>query len=213
MLASYATGDPHMQFAVLAGAAPEGAKQETHREVRKKFKAVNLATNYGQTAHGLAQQTGMYLAEAEALLGQHRRLYPDYYGWQERYVRNAFARGSCHTIAGWRRKVARSDNSRSVANFPIQGCGGDLMRLSVIYLSRSGLKLLATVHDGFLIECRRSEIREVRDAIDSALRRAVTQLLPGCPMTWTTEVDTDRYHDKDGKSLWDMIYDMLHVKV
>jgi hypothetical protein len=203
-------GDPHMRFAILAGAAPEGATKDTHPEVRKKYKQVNLATNYGQSAFGLAQQTGVHLAEAEALLGQHQKAYPAYYAWQNRYVSNAVARGRCHTIAGWPRLVGRLDNGRSVTNFPVQGAGADLMRLSVIYLSRAGLKLLAAIHDGFLIECRRKEVREVRDAIDAALKHAVTQLLPGCPMTWTVEVFADRYRDADGKALWDMIYDMLH---
>src|SRR5262249_59079147 len=134
------------------GAAPEGATKKTHPDTRKKYKAVNLATNYGQEAHGLAEKTGMHFAEAEALIGQHRRAYPAYYRWQELYLRNAYARGRCHTVAGWPRLVTLADNGRSVANYPVQGAGGDLMRLSVIYLSRAGLKLLATVHDGFPIE-------------------------------------------------------------
>jgi hypothetical protein len=214
MMQGYREGDAHMSFAILAGAAPVGAKAEDprYKAVRKQFKQANLAVNYGQGPDGLARQTGMHLAEAEALLAQHQRVYATYHTWRRRYISNAFAQGCCHTIAGWPRQVSRSDNCRSIGNFPVQGGGADLMRLGVIYLSRAGLKLLAVVHDSFVIECHRKEIREVKMAINAALGRAASQLVPGCPLTWTIEEFAERYEDEHGKDLWDMIYGMLHSR-
>jgi hypothetical protein len=71
MAAGYVSGDPHMAFAIAAGAAPLGATKATHGGIRAKYKIVNLATNYGQSAYGMAQSTGMHYQEAKALLAQH----------------------------------------------------------------------------------------------------------------------------------------------
>lgn len=45
-----------MAFAVMAGGAPAGATKETHPAVRKRYKTVNLAVLYSQTAGGIANR-------------------------------------------------------------------------------------------------------------------------------------------------------------
>jgi DNA polymerase I-like protein with 3'-5' exonuclease and polymerase domains len=205
MMHGYVSTDPHMAFAILAGAAPPWATKKTHGRVRQKYKAVNLGVSYGQTAHGLAISMGVHPDEARAHLAQHRRTYPVYWDWVRRYTTRAFRTGRCFTAAGWPRVVAMDDNPRSVGNFPVQGTGGDLMRLTAYYLSRWGLQLLATIHDGFLVECHRDQLPEVRECIDAAFRQATGQLLPDAPMSWTPTEFFDRYRDDGGKDLWEQI--------
>jgi DNA polymerase I-like protein with 3'-5' exonuclease and polymerase domains len=212
MLAGYLSGDPHMAFAVLAGAAPAGASKATHPEVRRKYKAVNLGVNYGQTAYGLTESTGMHHVEAVALLGEHRRAFAAYWRWADGYTSQAFRSGRCWTAGAWPRAVDRRSNPRSVANYPVQGTGADLMRLAVVYLSRNGLPLLAVNHDGFLFECHRDQLPDLREAVDSALRQAVEQLLPRAPMRWSFEVFTDRYRDEEGRALWERVNGALRGK-
>jgi DNA polymerase I-like protein with 3'-5' exonuclease and polymerase domains len=202
MLHGYTSGDPHMAFAILAGAAPPGATKKTHGTVRQRYKAVNLGVNYGQSAFGLAEATGLHFQEAERLLRQHQRTYAAYWAWGNGYTLKAFREGVCWTAGGFPKKVGRTDNPRSVANFAVQGTGGDLMRLATIYLDRHGLRLLAVNHDSFLLECHRDQLAELRQAVDSALRQAVTQVLPGALMRWTVDVYTDRYQDEDGEPSW-----------
>jgi DNA polymerase I-like protein with 3'-5' exonuclease and polymerase domains len=209
MTAGYASGDPHMAFAALAGAAPPGGSKKTHGAVRARYKAVNLGVNYGQTAFGVAGSTGMHLDEARALLAQHRRTYPDFWAWTDRYTTRAFARGVCYTAGGWPRKVGRQDNPRSVSNFAVQGTGGDLLRLATVYLTRLGVPLLATVHDSFVLECTRDQFPGLREAVNFALGRAVDQILPGSPMRWDLSVYVDRYRDEDGEPLWRLVERVL----
>jgi hypothetical protein len=207
MVKGYQAGDAHLNFAVLAGAAPAGASKDDPRyaAVRRRYKAFNLGVNYGQSAYGIAEKTGMYLQEARSLLAQHKRAYPAFWDFMGRYTADAFRRGRAVTKAGWPRGATRYDNARSVANFAVQGTGADLMRLSVIYLTQNKAPLLAQIHDGFLFECHRSQLAEVRCAIDDALRRAVEQLLPGAAMRWTTDVFENRYDDPDGEPLWQLV--------
>jgi DNA polymerase I-like protein with 3'-5' exonuclease and polymerase domains len=212
MRAGYASGDPHMAFAVKAGAAPPGATKATHGEVRRVYKAVNLAVNYGQTEYGIAEKTGMPVAKARSLLEQHQKVFAAYTAWSDAYVVRAHKDGRCWTALGWPRWVTRGDNRRSVANFPVQGTGADLMRLTVIHLSRGGLNLLATNHDGFLIECQRDHVVSAREAIDASLHAAVAHLLPGAPMRWTVEEFGERYRDPDGERLWRQVQGVLGGK-
>jgi hypothetical protein len=213
MLRGYESGDPHMNFAVLAGAAPPGAnpKVPPYDGIRKRYKAINLGVNYGLSAYGIAESTGMYYAEAKKFLAQHHAAFPDYWAWTRAYTAEAFARGWCRTKAGWPREVGRKDNPRSVANFAVQGTGADLMRLAVIHLTRAGTPLLATIHDGFVFECLRDDLSRLRRAIDAALGQAVEQLLPGARMTWTTDECTGRYEVDDDYSttLWNLVRNTL----
>ena len=59
---------------------------------------------------------------------------------------------------GWGCKVPPDSNPRTWLNWPIQSAGADIMRLTVIYLDQMGVQLLAPIHDGFLMMCRRDEI-------------------------------------------------------
>jgi hypothetical protein len=213
MRQGYESKDPHMAFAILARAAPLGATKKTHPMERKKYKTVNLAVNYGQTEFGLAEKTGMHRHEARVLIDQHRRCFSTYWSWSDRYTVQAFGQRRCTTAGGWPRKVSRHDEPRSVANYPIQGTGSDLMRLSTVYLSRCSLNLLATNHDGFLIECLCCQLPEVYRAVDAALRQAAEQLLPGTPMRWGVEVFGDRYREDDEKALelWDLVNGVLRL--
>jgi DNA polymerase I-like protein with 3'-5' exonuclease and polymerase domains len=209
MREGYASGDPHIAFAVAAGAVPAGASKATHAEIRALYKTVNLAVNYGQTASGIALTTGMHTTRAQAMLAQHKRAYPAFWDWSNHYTTHAIRKGVCHTLADWPRKVSRHDNPRSIQNYPVQGTGGDLMRLATVYLSRHGLQLLATNHDGFLLECQRGELPRLREAVDAALHQAVQQLMPGAPMRWTTTVYADRYQDDAGRGVWELVKGLL----
>jgi hypothetical protein len=209
MAAAYRSGDPHWAFAVRADAANEGATGDTRKRIRSRYKAINLGVNYGQTAFGVAENTGLYYQDCRALLKDHRRIFSRYWPWAEGYTRQAFQRGRCRTVGGWPRIVRRTDNPRSVANFPVQGTGGDIMRVATVQLSRHGLHLLATNHDGFLMECLREDLHRVREAVDCALSAAVNRVLPGAPMRWTFDVFQSRYEDSDGRENWEKVLSVL----
>jgi DNA polymerase I-like protein with 3'-5' exonuclease and polymerase domains len=207
MRQGYVDRDPHMAFAILAGMAPPGATKDTHDSERGRAKAANLGVGYGQTAYGLSDSTDIPLSEAAALIRKHQQTYPDYWAWRKRYVTGAFRRGVCWTAGGWPRKVSRKDKPLSVMNFPVQGSGGDLLRLMVIYLTRQGVRLLATNHDSFLMECRPDQLGNLKAAVDFAFHQAVNQLFPGAPMRIDTKVCKGRYEEenKNAKSLWELV--------
>jgi hypothetical protein len=87
-------------------------------------------------------------------------------------------------------------------NFPMQATGGDIMRLMVTYLDRQGVRILAPVHDGFLLSCRRDQLDDLRAAVEYARLKAVEHVLPDFPLRCDVTVYGGRFEDEDGLPLW-----------
>jgi DNA polymerase I-like protein with 3'-5' exonuclease and polymerase domains len=84
----------------------------------------------------------------------------------------------------------------------MQSTGGDIMRLTMIYLDRQNVQLLAPVHDGFLLTCRRTQLPDLRAAINYACSTAVQHVLGGFPLRWDVTVHEQRFEDEDGQPMW-----------
>jgi DNA polymerase I len=210
MRAIYNADDCHMAFAIRAGAAPAGATKRTHPDVRKSYKTVNLGMQYGQTAFGIANRLGISYAQAEILVAAHKELFSTFWPWSERTVQGAYDRGWIKTPCGWRCGVPFTSNERTWMNWPVQATGSDIMRLVVTYLDRQNVHILAPVHDGFLLSCRRAQLPDLRAAVDYACSTAVEQVLPGFPLRWDfTLYDNGRFEDEDGKPLWDKLQTIM----
>src|SRR5215472_11247859 len=107
------------------------------------------------------------------MTADHQKLFKDFWRWRERVVDTAFARGRIVTRCGWPALVGEKTNERTWMNFEAQATGADIMRATVVYLARQNVKLLATMHDGFLISCRRDQLVNLREAADYACTNAV----------------------------------------
>jgi len=209
MRSVYEASDCHMAFAIRAGAAPAGATKSTHPTIRKQYKTVNLGVQYGQTAYGIAPKIGITHAAAEALLNEHKRLFPKFWLWSEKIVQGSFDRGYIVTPCGWRSRVPFNSNERTWMNWPMQSAGGDVMRFTITYLDRQNVRILAPVHDGFVLSCRRDQLDDLRSAVDYACHAAVEHVVPGFPMRWDFTVYEDRFADDDGLPLWNQLKSLL----
>jgi DNA polymerase-1 len=202
---AYAADDCHMDFAIRAGAAPKGATKHNHGKIRSQYKAVNLGVQYGQTAYGIADSLGIGHREAEALVAAHRVTFPTFWDWIENMVQGSIDRGYIVTPCGWRSIVPPGHNERTWFNWPMQAAGADIMRLTITYLDRQDVRILAPVHDGFLLSCHRSQVEELRAAVDYACTTAVEHVLPGFRLKWDFTVHDGRFQDEDGRPLWNKL--------
>jgi hypothetical protein len=206
----YEADDCHIAFAIRAGAAPVGATKQTHGDVRKRYKTVNLGVQYGQTAYGIANRLGILRAEAETLVDRHKAMFPTFWRWSERTVQGAYDRGWIATPCGWRSRVPFRSNPRTWMNWPVQAAGGDIMRLTVTYLDRQNVRVLAPVHDGSLLSCPRSQLDDLRAAVEYACTTAVEHVLPGFRLRWDFTVhDQGRFQDEDGRALWSRLQSIM----
>jgi hypothetical protein len=207
--AVYESSDCHIEFAVRAGAAPAGATKKSHPHIRKLYKTVNLGTLYGQSAYGASAALGLPHADASRLLEDHRRLFPVFWRWSDRMTQAAVDRRRISTPCGWRSRVPFNSNERTWLNWPMQSVGGDIMRATVTYLERQGVRLLAPIHDGFLLSCRRDQLDDLRAAVDYACGAATAHSLPDFPLRWELTAYTSRYEEEDGRGMWERLCEIL----
>ncbi len=161
MMQAYGSGDPYLAFAKQAGAVPPDATKDSHPVERNRFKVCALAVQYGMQEHGLAQALGEQTAMARNLLQAHRDTYRDFWRWSQLQVDRAMLTGWMQTVFGWRLLTSDESNPRSLANFPMQANGAEMMRLACSMATEAGIRVCAPVHDAILIEGPADEIDHV----------------------------------------------------
>jgi len=218
LLDAYLGGDPYIGFAIRAGAAPVGATKESHREIRDRYKTVMLAVGYGQTEHGLATTLGIHRIEARDLLLKHRAAFPRFWRWVIEVVSTAAWERRVQTRLGWTLNLGNTDlfngkiiKDRTLVNFPIQGTGGDLLRLASIMAMDAGLDVGAPVHDALLLCAPSCEIEDQARELEQVMVRASMEVLGGVPLRSETSITVfpDRYDPEKGADLWESTLRLL----
>ena len=107
-------------------------------------------------------------------------------------------------------RVPFKSNERTWMNWPMQSTGGDIMRLTVTYLDRQNVRILAP-DDGFVLSCLRDQLPDLRAAVNYACQTAVEQVVPGFPLRWDSTVYEGRFEDDDGLPLWNRLRSILNT--
>lgn len=211
MLEAYRSGDPYLTFAKQAGAVPEGATKLTHKRERALFKACTLGVQYGMGAESLAASINDNIDQARELLRLHRQTYPRFWRWSESAVDHAMLYRNLQTVFGWRLNIGPDVNPRSLANFPCQANGAEMLRLACSLMVERGIGLCAPVHDAVLIEGPVERIQETVAAAQSAMREASAMLLGGFELETDAEIVSypERYSDERGSEMWGTVATIL----
>jgi DNA polymerase family A len=211
MMDAYRSGDPYLAFAKQAGAAPADATKATHKVVRDQFKQCVLAVQYGMGAEGLAQRIGQPPICGRELLRLHRETYRVFWAWSDRVQDHAMLRGGLHTAFGWRVRVPRDANARSLRNFPMQANGAEMLRLACCLGTERGIEVCAPVHDAVLIcaplENLDADVVRMRQAMAEASRI----VLDGFELGTDAQIVRypDRYMDERGATMWDRVMNLI----
>ena len=208
LMNAYASGDPYLAFAKEAGGVPRGATKESHPAERNLFKVCALATQYGMQEHGLAQSLGVQTAMARNLLQAHRETYRKFWEWSQEQVDCAMLTGQIQTVFGWPLLTTDDSNPRSLGNFPVQGSGGEMLRLACSMLTEAGIWVCAPVHDAVLVEAPSSEIEDVVRQTQAIMAEASRIVLAGFELASDAEIIRwpARYMDETrGRVMWDRV--------
>jgi len=162
------------------------------KDQRRIAKSVNFGLSYGQSAFGLAQQTGMSQAEAAQFIKTYFEKYPGVLRYIERTKRQAAEQGYVETLLGRRRYFPglakmrgpeRSRAEREAINMPIQGTAADIIKIAMNRLHRAlaehRLQACAVlqVHDELVVEAPEPEVKTLvpllREVMSSAFELAV----------------------------------------
>jgi len=217
MQEAYKSGDPYITFAKQSGAVPDDATPESHPRERAQFKTCALGTLYGLGSEGMAQKLNQPVETGRQLLRHHRNCYHDFWKWSHDTVATAILRKEMQTVMGWKMKVPprinaqEGPNMRSLANFPMQGNGSEMLRVAVINAHHLGVEICATVHDALLIQAPLYLIDKAALDTQQAMEEASELILKGFRLKTDTEVVKwpDRYFDERGAGMWSKIMKLL----
>jgi DNA polymerase-1 len=146
------------------------------KEQRYVAKRVNFGLSYGQSAFGLAQQTGMTQAEAGQFIQTYFEKYPGVRRYIDQTKRQAARQGYVETLLGRRRYFPnlakmrgpeRGRAEREAINMPIQGTAADIIKIAMIRLHqvlrdhKLRARMLLQVHDELVLEAPDEEIDTV----------------------------------------------------
>ena len=201
--------DAHLRFAKMAGAVPPNGRREDYEPIRDIYKTVNLGALYWMTEHGMSERLGISPVEARTLLNRHQELFHTYWVWSRQVVQRAFDEGIIRTKWGWSCKVPKDSKFRTWANFPIQAAAGDIMRLFIIYLDQCNVRILAPVHDGFLLSCLKTEKPMLEAIMERARSLAVSQVLGDFPLKLDITWYDEKFDDRKGREVWGLIHTAL----
>ena len=211
MMESYKSGaDVYLRLAELAGAVPADATKATHPRERMLYKVAQLAASYGQTAYGLAKNTGCTIQEAKAVHKNMERVYPRYFAWRERSAIGAECARRMITPLGWSVPITKNTKPNFLLNFPIQGAGADILRAATTMMYDEGIRILAMVHDAVLVEDDNQNIEQSAKMVQDCWRKASKSILRGFELD--SDIEIVRYPDtfapEDTDEFWNFLTEL-----
>ena len=203
MLQAFRQGkDLHRYTASIFLGKPE---EDITKEERQLAKAVNFGLIYGISAKGLVEYAKTYgidlsLESAQKIRDSFFEYYTSFKAWHERVKRELkeYKESRGHTLLG-RPYVAHT--FPDAVNYPIQGTGADLLKLSVLMfdaeLRKEGLKakVVNLVHDEILVECKEEYAEYIKELLKRAMLHAGRVILKQVPVE--VEVFVNNRWEKD----------------
>jgi DNA polymerase I len=199
LIEAYLGGDVYHALARLCGLTSERDPKRWKDEcpaVRQRMKALQLGINYGMGVTSLAKGLNRHPLIASGIVEDHKRAYPRFWEWRDGEVLRAMLDRKVETSFGWPLRITTSPNKRSLYNFPMQGDGGEMLRLAAVELCEANIVPCMLVHDGILLEVESLEQRELAVEI---MRRAGLETCNGLEIGVDkdqTLMRGERYRDK-----------------
>jgi DNA polymerase family A len=211
LLAACQGGDVYLGIAKALGFVPENAEPETLGPVRTLFKTVVLGIQYGLGARSLATRTGVSLFEACEILARLRARFRTFESYAQNVIDHAGLHLEIGTPFGWFMKCPSGINPRTVRNFPIQSTGAEILHVVSVLAERRGIRIVAPVHDAFVVEADAGCEEEASLALDRVMRDASRVVLRGYELRTDVQIVRagDRFFDKRGLEMWATVTELL----
>ncbi len=163
---------------------------------RRLAKTLNFGLIYGMGAPSFARTSGLTTEKAREFITAYFKAFSQIKVWQEKIKSEVRTSGFARTPTGRRRYLfgAATDSPRLVSeaeraaiNFPIQGFGADIIKMSMIRSRKvleeagiwgAGARLILSIHDELLFEVRDDKIRETAELIGGTMEKIYTLKVP-----------------------------------
>jgi hypothetical protein len=179
MIAAYESGDPYSDWARKANAMPPDGDKRSHPHVRAVYKRASLGVLYGMGAQTLSSYVGISTGRARALLKSNHETFPRFWRWSDAVENAAIATRELQTVFGWRMQVLPRAKPGTLANYPMQSNGAEMLRLACCYAVDRNVPIVAPIHDAVLIEGPASDIDDIAREMQRCMVEASRVVLGG----------------------------------
>jgi DNA polymerase-1 len=172
--------------------------------MRRKAKEVNFGIIYGISPFGLSQNLQISRAEAKEIIDAYFNKFSDVKNYIENAIIKAREKKYVETLLGRRRYLRdidsrnftlRSFSERNAINSPIQGSAADIIKLSMIEISKwikqneFNSKMIMQVHDELVFDVCKNELEYFQSNIKKIMENVVKMRVPltvdlGVGKTW-----------------------------
>ena len=162
-------------------------------QMRSRAKAVNFGIVYGQQAYGLSTSLGIPFGEAQEMIDQYFRQFPQVRAYLDGLVDFAHAHGYVETMFGRRRHVPdvfsrnptlRAFGERTAMNHPMQGTAADIIKIAMARVQRRldaegfRARMIVQVHDELDFDCPRDEAKALGEMVREEMSGVVSLRVP-----------------------------------
>ncbi len=217
MVAAYDTStaggkpDVYVNFGVLSGVLPNTATKKSHPSERTQLKGTLLGMQYGlgkaKLHRKLVADTGdRTITEERALelFQHHKDTFSVFWEWSKDQLEDYDAGKPLKTRDGfW--LFTDNPNQMSVANFPIQGAGGAILRRAVRYAQRAGIHVVAPLHDALYVihrEDKPEQIKVLKECMNRAFKDFYGRDIRMEAKTWNSR---EEYVEEGGERIHAML--------
>ncbi len=178
----------------LTAASMYGVPMEAvTKDQRSDAKRINFGLMYGRGAKSLSAQLGTDEDRGRQLIDEYFANYPMVQRFLQRTANRATRDRTLRTLSGRIRKFGNDPVSddrgamrREAMNYPIQGASADIAKLALGYVSDAldghDARLINSIHDEFVVECREDLADEISEKTKTAMTRAGEDLLAKVPV-------------------------------
>ena len=210
LMAAVQTSDMYTAFLLMVG-SPIPTNPVGRKRLRQMSKVLNLAIIYGKGVPALAAEMNISEEEAAHWMALHRSAYPVLHAWLDGVVREARETKSLATCFDWTLHITKATKPNTVRNYLFQATGSEMMRLAHMRGIGRGLKIVAPVHDAFLIEADAADIHDHVAEMQASMDWASREVLDG----FTVRVDPqivlahEHYTDERGEEMFGKVVNLL----
>jgi DNA polymerase I-like protein with 3'-5' exonuclease and polymerase domains len=182
LLSAYQSGAETDLHTLTAARMFGKAEADVSKPERAIAKMVNFGVSYGITPVGLfnrlrPQGVDVALEDCERFIADYFKAYAGVRRFLDRVEPRLRERGYVKNWFGRRRRVSgrTAREVRQAQNFIIQSTAADMAKCAMVRLHNSlpeGARLIAMVHDEFIVECRRDLAEDVRALMVEAMQAA-----------------------------------------
>jgi hypothetical protein len=208
-----ASGDIHLATAISLGLAPAWATAETHPAERNQAKPMSHGANYGISAYGVSRKLGISLQAARTLLRRYDATHPVFREWQRNVADRAHLAHRITAPMGWSMYVNLSTPRRTLLNWIMQSCGGEMLRAAVVLLIREGFIICATAHDSILFLIPLDDLAERVAVAQELMERVSLTFTDGLVVPTKIKIvrPGERLLDKETRPMWERIIGLAGI--